>query len=203
MIKKVLVSCLIVGGIFTSNSCAFAASKPFVDIPAGHWATTAVTSLASKGVIEGYGDETFRGDRNITRYEAAAMISKLIVPTFNAQKNKRLPFADVSENHWANKFVELIFEAGISKGYDDHTFRGDRYITRYEMAQMLAKFLKLNGSDSNPFSDVPAEYWATNAVTSLASKGIIEGYGDATFRGDRNITRYEAAMMISKASALK
>lgn len=201
--NKVIISCFIAVGVFANNSCVFALSNPFVDIPANHWATKAVTSLASKGVIEGYGDATFKGDRNITRYEAASMISKIIIPTFNARHEKKFPFADVPKNHWANFFVESIFEAGISKGYDDNTFRGDRYITRYEMAQMLSKFLGLSNSAPNPFSDVPAGHWAKNAVTVLASKGIIEGYGDATFRGDRNITRYEAAMMISKTTAVK
>lgn len=52
---------------------------------------------------------------------------------------------------------------------------------------------------ANPFSDVPAGHWAYNAVTMLAAEGINEGYGDGTFLGNRNITRYETAMMISKA----
>ncbi len=54
---------------------------------------------------------------------------------------------------------------------------------------------------TNPFSDVPAGHWAYNAVTRLAAEGVIEGYGDGTFLGNRNITRYEMAQMLAKALA--
>ena len=54
---------------------------------------------------------------------------------------------------------------------------------------------------ANPFSDVPRDHWAYDAVTQLAADGIVEGYGDGTYRGDRNITRYEMAQMVAKAMA--
>ena len=54
---------------------------------------------------------------------------------------------------------------------------------------------------ANPFSDVPRDHWAYDAVTQLAADGVIEGYGDGTYRGDRNITRYEMAQMTAKAMA--
>lgn len=46
---------------------------------------------------------------------------------------------------------------------------------------------------SNPFSDVPADHWAMQAVTKLANDGVITGYGDNTFKGDAKITRFEMA----------
>ena len=54
---------------------------------------------------------------------------------------------------------------------------------------------------ANPFSDVPASHWAYNSIEKLAQEGVIEGYGDGTFLGNRNITRYEMAQMIAKALA--
>ena len=59
-----------------ATSTTFAAANPFSDVPAGHWAYQSVAKLAQQGIIEGYGDNTFRGDRNITRYEMAQMIAK-------------------------------------------------------------------------------------------------------------------------------
>jgi len=59
----------------------------------------------------------------------------------------------------------------------------------------------LVGAEANPFSDVPRDHWAYDAVTQLASDGVIEGYGDGTFRGDRSITRYEMAQMVARAMA--
>ena len=53
----------------------------------------------------------------------------------------------------------------------------------------------------NPFSDVPSDSWAYQAVDQLATAGIINGYPDGTFKGQNNITRYEMAQMIAKAMA--
>ena len=72
-------------------------------------------------------------------------------------------------------------------------------------AAVAAAFVAGSGASvsaaANPFSDVPAGHWAYQSVSKLAAEGVIEGYGDGTFRGDRNITRYEMAQMIAKAMA--
>lgn len=56
---------------------------------------------------------------------------------------------------------------------------------------------------ANPFSDVPTEHWAYDAVQQLVKDGVVEGYPDQTFQGDKAITRYEMAQMIAKAMAKK
>ena len=71
--KKTLVSALTTALVVGAASTTFAAANPFSDVPADHWAYDAVSQLASDGVIEGYGDTTFRGNQNITRYEMAQM----------------------------------------------------------------------------------------------------------------------------------
>ena len=54
---------------------------------------------------------------------------------------------------------------------------------------------------ANPFSDVPAGHWAYDSVNKLAAAGIVDGYGNGTFGGDRLMTRYEMAQMVAKAMA--
>lgn len=54
---------------------------------------------------------------------------------------------------------------------------------------------------SNPFQDVPKDHWSYDAVTQLAADGVIEGYGDGSFRGNQPITRYEMAQMVARAMA--
>lgn len=51
---------------------------------------------------------------------------------------------------------------------------------------------------ANPFTDVPAKHWAYDAVAKLAQAGIVDGYGDNTFKGDKALTRYEMAQIVSK-----
>ena len=74
--KKTLVSALSAALVIGAASTTFAAANPFSDVPRDHWAYDAVSQLASDGIIEGYGDGTYRGDRNITRYEMAQMTAK-------------------------------------------------------------------------------------------------------------------------------
>ena len=52
---------------------------------------------------------------------------------------------------------------------------------------------------ANPFTDVPAKHWAYDAVNKLSQAGIVDGYGDGTFKGDKTITRYEMAQIVAKA----
>jgi hypothetical protein len=54
---------------------------------------------------------------------------------------------------------------------------------------------------ANPFVDVPAKHWSYDAVTQLAQAGVVSGYGDDTYKGDRTMTRYEMATIIAKAMA--
>ena len=74
--KKTLVSALTAALVVGAASTTFAAANPFSDVPSDHWAYDAVSQLAADGVIEGYGDTTFQGDKNITRYEMAQMVAK-------------------------------------------------------------------------------------------------------------------------------
>ncbi len=74
--KKSLVSALTTALVMGAASTTFAAANPFEDVPADHWAYDAIAQLAADGVIEGYGDGTYRGDQEITRYEMAQMIAR-------------------------------------------------------------------------------------------------------------------------------
>ncbi|MDD7057082.1 MAG: S-layer homology domain-containing protein [Selenomonadaceae bacterium] len=79
--KKTLVSALTAALVVGAASTTFAAANPFSDVPAGHWAYDAVAQLAQDGVVEGYGDTTFQGDKNITRYEMAQMVARAMAKT--------------------------------------------------------------------------------------------------------------------------
>ena len=54
---------------------------------------------------------------------------------------------------------------------------------------------------NNPFSDVPADSWAYDAVTTLATDGVIDGYPDGTYQGQNTMTRYEMAQIVARAMA--
>jgi|GEM_PF-4877823 len=54
---------------------------------------------------------------------------------------------------------------------------------------------------ANPFSDVPFSHWSYDAVAKLSAKGIITGFPDGTFKGQRKVTRYELAMILARLLA--
>ncbi len=54
---------------------------------------------------------------------------------------------------------------------------------------------------AQPFADVPTDHWAFDAIAELAAKGIIEGFPDGTFKGERGVTRYEVAMIVARILA--
>ena len=69
------------------------------------------------------------------------------------------------------------------------------------LAMAMALGVTASAYAANPFSDVPAGHWAYDSVNKLAAAGIVDGYGDSTFGGDRLMTRYEMAQIVAKAMA--
>jgi hypothetical protein len=65
------------------------------------------------------------------------------------------------------------------------------------IAMVLTTFV----AGANPFSDVPFSHWAYDAVNKLAAKGLIQGYPDGTFKGEKHVTRYALAMITAKMLA--
>ena len=69
------------------------------------------------------------------------------------------------------------------------------------LAMAMALGVTASAYAANPFSDVPAGHWAYDSINKLAAAGIVDGYGDSTFGGDRLMTRYEMAQIVAKAMA--
>jgi S-layer homology domain len=81
--KKQLVAAVLASLTLAVAAPALAAANPFVDVPAKHWAYDAVTKLAAAGIVDGYGDGTFRGDKTMTRYEMAQIVAKALAKSGN------------------------------------------------------------------------------------------------------------------------
>jgi len=74
--KKQIVASLAAAMVISAAGTSFAATNPFVDVPARSWAYDAVTQLAKDGIVDGYGDGKFQGDKTITRYEMAQIVAR-------------------------------------------------------------------------------------------------------------------------------
>ena len=132
--KKTLVSALTTALVVGAASTTFAAANPFSDVPADHWAYDAVSQLAADGVIEGYGDTTFQGDKNITRYEMAQMVAKAMAKTDVSAADKAMidklaaEFAD-ELNNLGVRVSNLEKHADMVKwnGKVEYTYTSSRY----------------------------------------------------------------------------
>jgi len=161
----------------------------------GHWAQDYIRELMERQAVSGYPDGTFRPNANITRAEFATILVKAL----NLQPRAGKVFND-TVNHWAKDVISTAHAHGIINGYDDNTFGPDDYITREQMAVMIARAAGLYNAaagtqfaDSNTFSE-----WAVNAIAAISEKGIITGYPDGTFKPKNYATRAEAATVITK-----
>ncbi|GAA0216433.1 S-layer homology domain-containing protein [Selenomonas dianae] len=105
--KKTMVAALAAALTVGAASTTFAAANPFSDVPRDHWAYDAVTQLAADGVVEGYGDGTYRGDRNITRFEMAQMVAK-------AMAKENVPVSDKALiDRLAAEFADELNNLGV------------------------------------------------------------------------------------------
>ena len=69
------------------------------------------------------------------------------------------------------------------------------------LAAVAALTAGVSAYAANPFSDVSEDDWAYQAVSDLSVQGVVEGYPDGTFKGERNMTRYELAQIVARMLA--
>lgn len=95
-----------IAACFACAAVTVSAANPFTDVSADDWAYQAVASLSNEGVIDGYPDGTFRGDKHVTRYEIAQIVARLMAKedTLNASQKETL--AKLS-SQYANELKDL------------------------------------------------------------------------------------------------
>ena len=106
----------------------------FNDI-SGHWAETFIEELKDQGITGGYPDGTYRPENRVTRAEMAVFLLKgmgVNPPPMDGSD----PFTDINL-HWAEIFIEELYDQGITGGYPDGTYRPENRVTRAEMAVFL------------------------------------------------------------------
>jgi len=126
----------------------------------------------------------------------------------NLQDNCFIEFYGLIDigGHWAESWIEELFDSGMTGGYPDGTYRPLNQVTRAEMAIFLLKARHGNTytppeASGGAFSDV-AGHWAEAWIDQLAAEGITSGYPDGTFKPDRTVTRAEMAVFLVNAFGL-
>lgn len=109
-------------------------------------------------------------------------------------------FSDI-ESHWARAFIEALAQRKILNGYPNGTFRPDNSVTRAEFAAIIATvFNQPAKREYVPFTDVPANHWAANAIKKAYETGFLSGYPDRSFRPNNRIAKGD--VLVSLVSGL-
>ena len=111
-------------------------SNAFEDVDSDAWYNTAVSTMAKFGIVEGRSEDKFVPDAYITRAEFAAICARFDDSEFEIVDD----FPDVA-GHWAEDEIHEAAAHGWIKGYEDDTFRPDRYITRAEAMTLINRML--------------------------------------------------------------
>lgn len=125
------------------------------------------------------------------------VIEVLFTADYTQEPGMLLPFTDVSWDHWAYSAVKRVYTRGLMVGVSDTSFAPGQTLSRAMLASIL---YRLAGEPAvtaeNPFTDVPADQWYTDAVIWAAENGIVVGCGDGTFRPNAPATRAQTAVML-------
>ena len=144
---------------------------------ASHWAKYNISTVANKRYMIGNGNE-FRPDDTMTIAEFSKVIHNIFngtLVTTNVPAAKE--FNDV-KGHWAKKEIEFMSRYGFINGYEDGSFKPDKYISRVEAVVILNRVYKydtpyydqIESKNKNKFKDITEAYWAYKDII-LASCG--------------------------------
>lgn len=112
-------------------------------------------------------------------------------------------FPDCNPNEWYASAVTYVSNKGLITGYDNGTFGPYDNVTRGQLVTILWRMEGKPVSSSAGFSDVSSSDFYYSAALWAQKNGVIKGYGDGTFGGERLITRQEAAVMLANYASFK
>ena len=153
--KKTLTAAITTALVIGAASTTFAAANPFTDVPTGHWSYDAVAKLAQDGVIEGYGDGTFRGDKAITRYEMAQMVAKAMAKSDVSAADKAA--IDKLAAEYSAELNNLGVRVGELENKVDNVKWGGK-------ARLRVDTIGQDGKDRDSDSHSYVDLWATAKI---------------------------------------
>ena len=114
-----------------------------------------------------------------------------------------LPFSDVKQGDWYYEDVQTAYEHGIVNGKDSNVFDPDAPMKRAELVAVLSRLADGKVADkgeeaADAYSDINGIEWYADYVGWASSAGLVNGYGDGTFRAEEPIIRQELAAMLDR-----
>ena len=170
-----------------------------------HWARGEVVALATLGIIEGYPDGNFYLYQAETRGELATWITRAKgMPVYQTLTDV---FFDVPKEHWRAPYIKAAYDNNLMQPVSPNIFGIDDTVTRAEAAGVA---LRVEGSKfiseiESAFNDVPKTHPYYAEIEKSKESGLVEGISRKfpIFEPNREITRAEAAIMLSRFNRVK
>jgi uncharacterized lipoprotein YddW (UPF0748 family) len=176
----------------------------FTDIQ-NHWAEESILQLRSQNLINGYPDGTFRPNRNLTRAEFAAILTRAF-PNIQPIRSARA-FKDVGNRFWANSVIRQAYQTGFMSGYPDGTFKPNLFISRLQVLLALVSGLKYTNTTAstaflakfyNDADQIPS--YALAAIVAATEKSLVVNYPNVKrLNPNQTSTRGEVVAIICQA----
>ncbi|MDM5333696.1 5'-nucleotidase C-terminal domain-containing protein [Ureibacillus composti] len=178
---------------------AQAESISFKDVTSSNSHVEAITNLANNGLIKGFTDGTYKPGKALTRGQAAVIFAKAL--NLDTKNVKDPGFKDVPKTHDYYGAIAALAQANIINGYEDHTFKMNKTITRGQLAKFIAVGLDIKAANNEnlPFTDVEGNAY----VKALYDHDITKGTSNTKFSPNAPVTRGQAATFIYKALQTK
>jgi parallel beta-helix repeat protein len=167
----------------------------------GHWAQAYIEALASKDIIAGFPDGTFRPSDPVTRAQFAAIIAKAFSPT---PQKPASDFVDVRRDLWAYQVIQTAYQGDFLSGYPGRVFRPNERIPKVQALVSLVSGLKLRSDDTSVLSvysdatQIPN--YALTAIAGATKNKLVVNYPTTNqLNPNQNATRAEVAAFVYQA----
>ena len=162
-----------------------------------------------QGAIEGLRGVTFSlvNSKGEPASNRAVYVANPLAPTSSFGDDHDCPakqFADVDQSAWYHEAVDYAVENGLMNGVAADKFQPNGVTTRAMLVTILYRLEKEPAvSGKNPFADVKADQWYTDAVLWANANGIVKGYGNGKFGPADTLTREQFATILHRYAAYK
>lgn len=175
----------------------------FKDVPSDYWAKPFIQELATRNIIKGFPDGTFRPNDPVTRAQFAAMLNQAINKT---PTRSNINFLDVASTYWAASAIQKSYTIGFMSGYPGNAFKPSENIQRVQILVSLANGLgfaptKPTATTLRIYSDattIPS--YALNSVAAATENRMVVNYPNPKLLNpNQPATRAEVAAFIYQA----
>ena len=187
-LPKPILSGLLAGTLLLTPAMAFTDTG-------GHWAEAAVNKWSQEyGVLQGYGDGSFRPDASITRGAFAGILDRFLQFPSAAPAGT---FSDTAGSRWEDSILKLN-AAGVYLGNGGRALPGDS-VTRQQAMTMVARAFRLGGADVPlPYQDEAAvSGYARPYIAEFAARGWITDAAENRLRPTEPMTRAELVNLLN------